>query len=155
MAAFAAESGAFLLFLPMQYERDLPVAEELAGWTPAESRVLNLPLTPREMMAAVGRCDFILAMRLHALIFAVQQATPALGLAYDPKVLDFSLLADLPTPLRWEEITADALLAALRHQWAQRDALRAILTESRERLLTLARRNIARVKQLITAGASE
>ncbi len=150
LAAFAAQHGAFLLFLPMQYERDLSVAEEVAGWTPAESRVLNLSLTPREMMAAVGRCDFILAMRLHALIFAVQQATPALGLAYDPKVLDFSLLADLPTPLPWEEITSDALLASLQHQWEQRDALRAIMAESRERLVTLARHNIERVKHVLT-----
>lgn len=153
LAAFVADSGAFLLFLPMQYDRDLPIAEELAGWTPAESRVLNLPITPREMMAAVGRCDFILGMRLHALIFAVQQATPALGLVYDPKVLDFSLLADLPTSLRWEELTTDALLASLRHHWEQRDALRAILTESRDRLTILAHRNIECVKQVL--GATE
>lgn len=149
VAAFAQESGAFVLFLPMQYPQDLHVAEELAGWTPAESRVLNLSLTPREMIAAVGRCDFILAMRLHALIFAVQQTTPALGLAYDPKVLDFSLLADLPTPARWEEITAETLAASLRHQWEQRDALREILAESSSRLVNMARHNIELVKELI------
>jgi len=151
LEAFAAENHAFILFLPMQYEHDLPVAEEMAGWTHAESRVLNLPVTPREMMSVVGRCSFILAMRLHALIFAVQHATPALGLAYDPKVLDFSRLADLPTPLPWGEITADALLSALRRQWEQRDTVHANMAKTRERLITLAQRNIGCIKELLVA----
>jgi len=149
IAGFAKATDAFLLFLPMQHEQDLPVAEEIAGWTPAESRVLDLPLTPREMIAAVGHCQFILAMRLHALIFAVQQGVPAFGLSYDPKVLDFSLLADLPTPIRWEEITTDTLAAAMQQQWSQRDALHTILTQSSTRLTALARHNIERLKDVL------
>lgn len=149
LANFAKETGAFLLFVPMQHEQDVQVAEEMAGWTPAESRVLDLPLTPREMMAVLSRCEFVLAMRLHALIFAVQQAIPALGLAYDPKVLDFSLAADLPTPLRWEDITTAALLTTLQQQWGKRDLSRRLLTDSGARLTSLARRNITRLRELV------
>ena len=149
LVALAQETGALLLFLPMQYDRDLAVAEEMAGWTPAESRVLDMALTPREMLEAVGRCDAILAMRLHALIFAVQRGTPAFGFAYDPKVLDFSLAAGLPVPPAWHTLTADSLISALQQFWQTRDTLRAHLHTTSARLTALAQRNITVVKELL------
>ncbi|MHB9130352.1 MAG: polysaccharide pyruvyl transferase CsaB [Armatimonadota bacterium] len=149
LAALAEQTGALLLFIPMQHEADLPVADAIAGWTPAESRVLRLPLTPREMLAAVGRCDFILAMRLHTLIFAVQQGVPAYGLAYDPKVRDFCLTAGLTMPPRWDEITADTLTPALQEQWESREATRETLRGSAAKLVELATRNITCVKALL------
>ncbi|HEY3378259.1 MAG TPA: polysaccharide pyruvyl transferase CsaB [Armatimonadota bacterium] len=151
LAALAEHSGAQLLFLPMQYTTDLPIAEEMAGWTPADSRVLDIPLTAPEMLAAIGRCDFIVAMRLHALIFAVQRHVPAFGISYDPKVLDFSLASRLPVPLDWDEVTPEGLTTALRQHWDAREALRAVVTSSAVKLATLAQWNIARVKELLGA----
>jgi polysaccharide pyruvyl transferase CsaB len=149
LAEFAQHTGALLLFIPMQAEQDRDVAEQMAGWTPAESRVLNLSLTPREMLALVGRCDFILAMRLHTLIFAVQRATPAFGLSYDPKVLDFSLAADLPTPMPWGEIATATLTEQLHQQWDTRTDQRERLVASGARLAEKARQNIVRVKEVL------
>jgi polysaccharide pyruvyl transferase CsaB len=152
LAEMAERTGALLLFIPMQAGQDLHVSEEVAGWTPAESRVLNLPLTPREMLALVGKCDFILAMRLHALIFAVRQAVPAFGLAYDPKVPDFCLAANLPTPMLWGDITAGELTETLQTEWAARDVLRGMLRQSGARLAADARRNIACVRELLESS---
>jgi len=149
LAEMAERTGALLLFIPMQAGQDLRVCEEMAGWTPAESRVPTLPLTPREMLALVGGCDFILAMRLHTLIFAVQRAVPAFGLAYDPKVLDFCISANLPTPMPWEEITTGALIDTLQTEWTAREALKNVLKESAVRLTAKARRNITRVGELL------
>jgi len=149
LVALAQQTGALLLFLPMQYDRDLSVAEEMAGWTPAESRVLDLPLTPREMLEAVGRCDVMLAMRLHALIFAVQRGTPAFGFAYDPKVLDFSLEAGLPTPPAWSDLSAESLIPTLQSFWNTRDAVRLHIQAGSSRLIALAHRNITRVREVL------
>ena len=153
LAALAQQTGALLLFLPMQFDQDARVAEEMAGWTPAESRVLDFALTPREMLDAVGRCDAILAMRLHALIFAVQRDVPAFGLAYDPKVTDFALSADLPIPPQWDTLTADTLTPALTDFWTCREAAQLRLQPSRARLTTLARRNMAVVKRVLETGS--
>jgi len=149
LAEMALRTGALLLFIPMQAGQDLHMSEEMAGWTPAESRVLTLSLTPREMLALTGRCDFILAMRLHTLIFAVRQGVPAFGLAYDPKVLDFCISANLPTPMPWDDITTGALVDTLQTEWAAREALRGVLLESGARLTAKARRNLTRVREVL------
>lgn len=41
---------------------------------------------PRQMLAEVSRCELLLGMRLHALIYAANQSVPMLGLSYDPKI---------------------------------------------------------------------
>lgn len=149
LVAVAERTGAFLLFIPMQFDQDLPLAEEMAGWTPAEGRVLKLPLTPREMLALVGRCDLILAMRLHTLIFAVQQAVPSFGISYDPKVIDFALEADLPLPMDWGKVSADTLTEALLAQWEQRADVKPQLSTRAAALRTLAERNILRIAEVL------
>ena len=152
LAAMAERTGALLLFIPMQAGQDRHIAEQMAGWTPAESRVLSMALTPREMLALVGQCDFILAMRLHTLIFAVQRGVPAFGLAYDPKVHDFCRAAQLPTPMPWPEITARALTETLQTAWDTRAILREILTASSAELTEKAQRNIARISEMLSGG---
>jgi len=44
---------------------------------------------PQQMLLEVSRCDALLGMRLHALIYAAGQMVPMLGLSYDPKIDQF------------------------------------------------------------------
>ncbi len=44
---------------------------------------------PQHMLAAVGRCDLLIGMRLHALIYAANQQVPMIGISYDPKIDQF------------------------------------------------------------------
>jgi polysaccharide pyruvyl transferase CsaB len=149
LCALARHTGAMLLFLPMQQAVDTPISRELAGWISSESQVLDIALTPREMLAAVARCDFLLAMRLHALIFAVHRARPAFGISYDPKVFDFALSAKLPAPPDWETLDATSLTENLCAAWDVRESLQATARVSAERLTTLARTNLTRIKGLL------
>lgn len=142
LAALAAHSGALLLFIPLHHDRDLPFAVEMAGWTPAESRVLELALTPGEMLDFLHRTDLVVAMRLHALILAARCGVPALGIAYDPKVTDCAREACLPTPIPWAALTTDALTAALTDAWDTRAAMRETLRDTGTRLRALAHHNI-------------
>jgi polysaccharide pyruvyl transferase WcaK-like protein len=135
----------------MQQPRDLEVAHQVAGWTPAESRVLGLPLAPRAMLNAIGRCDFLLAMRLHALIFAVHRGVSALGISYDPKVRDFAREAALPEPLDWDTVTPATLGEALRTAWTARHTARLEVRRQAEALRLRARRNIAVMRDALAA----
>ncbi|WP_138753717.1 polysaccharide pyruvyl transferase CsaB [Paenibacillus sinopodophylli] len=44
---------------------------------------------PQQMLLEVSKCDALLGMRLHALIYAAGQMVPMLGLSYDPKIDQF------------------------------------------------------------------
>jgi polysaccharide pyruvyl transferase WcaK-like protein len=51
---------------------------------------------PREIMAEAGRCDLMIAMRLHALIFAAAQGVPCIAINYDPKVEALARIVNAP-----------------------------------------------------------
>ncbi|MNR26487.1 Polysaccharide pyruvyl transferase [compost metagenome] len=41
------------------------------------------------MLAEVSRCQALIGMRLHSLIYAASQRVPLLGISYDPKIDHF------------------------------------------------------------------
>jgi polysaccharide pyruvyl transferase CsaB len=85
-------AGGSLLFLPLQPEADRPLCCRLAEYTGTGAVLEDAP-SPSEWLALVSGLDLVVAMRLHALIFAAAAGKPCLGLSYDPKV--DSLLARL------------------------------------------------------------
>lgn len=77
--------GARPVIVPFRLPEDRAVSHELAAVVPGAT-LLDRELHPRALMGLIGRLDLLVAMRLHALIFAAAQAVPAVGLSYDPKV---------------------------------------------------------------------
>ncbi|MFN3649537.1 MAG: polysaccharide pyruvyl transferase CsaB [Armatimonadota bacterium] len=70
---------------PLYGAEDLPVCEALASRLPS-MQVMRETLSPGEWMALAGWTDAVVAMRLHALIFAAARSVPVAGISYDPKV---------------------------------------------------------------------
>ncbi|MEI7834026.1 MAG: polysaccharide pyruvyl transferase CsaB, partial [bacterium] len=144
LSIFTQETGVLPVMLPMQFSEDLAVAQRCCDEMKTECVVLDMALTPREMLYMVSKCDFILAMRLHTLIFAVLRQVPAMGLAYDPKVTDCCSFAGLADALPWGEVTTDNLLAALRDGWAKKQP-----APNAEKLLNAAKRNFVLVREVM------
>lgn len=46
-------------------------------------------LHPQQMLREVGRCDVLIGMRLHSLIYAAGRRVPLMGVSYDPKIDHF------------------------------------------------------------------
>ena len=57
---------------------------------------LGVPCAISYNARRVGQMSLVLSMRLHGLIFALQNATPAAGVSYDPKVTSFCGETGLP-----------------------------------------------------------
>lgn len=102
---------------------------------------------PIRLFRAVGMCDVLVGMRLHALIYAAVQGVPTVGFSYDPKIDRFlARIGETPactTDRPDAERLADAVVAALREgrtAWAERkrpfvDAMRAEADRPAERIV--------------------
>ena len=106
---FLDQTGGSILFIPFQdgsieLENDLEVSRRARNLMTRSDRsaVASGSWTPLQRYGLVGRCDLVLGMRLHATIAAVQASVPYVGIAYDPKVINFMErvgLANLALPL--------------------------------------------------------
>lgn len=112
----AARCGAQVAVLPFDIERDRAASAALAA--AAGGHVVEAT-SPSDLLALIGAMDLVLAVRLHALVFAAVQAVPAVALAYDPKVAAFAAERGLPAALP-VDVTAEALEQALVRAWEGR-----------------------------------
>lgn len=80
-----------IVLLPLQTEQDLPLLKKFQTlWSERGRRSILLDVSsieyPSQWAALFSKFDFVVAMRLHALIFALKMGLPVAGIAYDPKV---------------------------------------------------------------------
>ena len=80
--------------------------------------------------------DLMLAIRLHALIFAGVMGVPMIGISYDPKIDRFlASIGEQPVG-RLQDVTAEELMAEVRRKWHDKQAFQqqnaALLAQLRE-----------------------
>ena len=93
----ARQAEVALRFLPMQPVEDAPLAETYRGQMSERDEIVDLnDLHPRDVMAHCAQADAMIAMRLHALIFAAAQGVPCVAINYDPKVESLAKLIGAP-----------------------------------------------------------
>lgn len=94
--SFLEKNAEELLMIPLHYPEDVSFAEKIKEGVKEPSRIhiLRENYSVRDLMGCFSRLSGIVAMRLHALIYAVVGEVPILGLSYDPKVK--ALLSELP-----------------------------------------------------------
>jgi polysaccharide pyruvyl transferase CsaB len=132
-----------MVLLPLQFPQDADLAQKMTrhmnrrGGRPCQPVVVNEPLRPDEMLAIIGKMDVLIAMRLHALIFAAAMNVPMVGIVYDPKVE--RLLRQVGGAAcgfddsKWTEIA--------RQVWEQRERIRTKLEENVRLLRERAKEN--------------
>ena len=135
--AIVKELGARVVFLPMQHPEDVRAARSIAALTHEPCTVLEDEYTTAEFLSLVGNMDLMLAIRLHALIFAGVMGVPMIGISYDPKIDRFlSSIGEEPVG-DLETLTAEVLLAEIRRKWKDKATFKKrnaqLLSELREK----------------------
>ena len=152
------KTGGTLLFVPFQKsaradEDDAAVAvrvrERLEN--PARAVALRQPRSPSETAGLLGACDLVVAMRLHAAIFAAASAVPLVGIAYDPKVRALLARLDLLSlvePL--QGISGWSLQARMESALDAGESLRRRLSLGAAEQKRLAEEDLAAVSELLS-----
>ncbi len=140
-----------IVFLPLQFPFDAELAQKMArrirrGGRLCQPIVVNEPLRPDEMLAVIGRMDMLLAMRLHALIFAAAMNVPMVGIVYDPKVERFLRRVGSAA---CEGLHEAMLIKTVERVYQQREGMRSQLAETVKALRDRAQEN-ARLAAALT-----
>lgn len=92
----AARWGATVTLVPMHVPQDLLACRQARARLRAPCEVVERRLGSGELLRLFAGFDVVVAMRLHALIFAALARVPMVGLSYDPKIDAFLHHLDWP-----------------------------------------------------------
>jgi len=142
----AAKKAVHLRFMPFHLPDDVQASrfmmEMLGDVTSKGSEVsITEDLTdPQQMLEEVSRCDLMIGMRLHSLIYAASQYVPPVGISYDPKIDQFLLRLDSEPAGSTTTLDGDKLAVTVaklldqRSQWLKEheDQITSLKQEARE-----------------------
>lgn len=115
----AADQGAKIVFLPMQWPDDIDAARKVQSRMRQPATLLADEYTTSELLSLTGNLNLLIGIRLHALIFAALMHVPMAGISYDPKIDRFlETLAETPAG-SLQNVTVDSLLAKIRALWPE------------------------------------
>lgn len=125
--SFVEKNNYQIVFLLLHCPEDMRETSKVINFMSRKSNVVFKICSPHEILSVVSQCDFMIAMRLHALIFAVKSLVPAFGLSYDPKVKSFMNSVGSPCLTVDEVLDAARLEKAVEAQFAIREASKKML----------------------------
>ncbi len=135
--------------IPFQESQDMEITSELVRRLGAyySQRVRTLTgLLPTEIIGIIDTASMVVAMRLHALIFAASRQVPCLGMVYDPKVERFCERCGAPhLSLKASREELEALWFST---WNEREAVSRRIGTMVEPMRALAREAVSQALEL-------
>ncbi|MDT0124422.1 polysaccharide pyruvyl transferase CsaB [Paenibacillus sp. RRE4] len=148
-----AKKAVHLRFMPFHLPDDVQASRfimEMLGDVTGKGSEISITedLTdPQQMLEEVSRCDLMIGMRLHSLIYAASQYVPPVGISYDPKIDQFLLRLESEPAGNTSSLDGDkfaetvAGLLEQRSQW---------LKQHEDRINALKQEAVEPAKQIIT-----
>lgn len=118
---YLIDEGKNIVFMPMQTPRDTDISERIAA-NLKSSKIIDEKYPVEILMSLMKNADFIVAMRLHAMIYAIHQNVPFIGLSYDPKTETLLKDFDESINIDVDAINYDDLIKAYKYIKDNREA---------------------------------
>ena len=145
-------TGRSIVFVLMQFDKDAGITRKVQGMMKNPSYIIEGRLTAEELMGIIGASDAVIAMRLHALIFAARMNVPFAGLVYDPKVESYTSALSMPTAGDVSSFDRDAALKTVLQLIERRDEYAGALKRVSAQLETAAMEDPALLLSLLEGG---
>ena len=136
-----------IVFIPMQAELEAAINLRVQSMMKKPSHVLQGRFTTEELMGIIGASDLMIAMRLHAMIFAARMNVPFAGIVYDPKVSAYTNTLNMPLAGDITNFDKDAALSTISKLLEKREQYVEILKQKSDSLSIEARKD----SELLTA----
>jgi len=142
-ADFVVETyGYQAVFVPMYSKQDVGISYK----TMSLMKHPSILAEPEEQdfnkaRGIMGAANFALAMRLHALIFAMEKGVPCVGLVYSPKIRQFMESMGQNWYMPVEETRAETMIQYAKDIHADKDKVSADIYEAAGRLRALSAKN--------------
>lgn len=95
LSLFQKATDTYILLIPFQPSRDLPIAKRLKSGLSKRSEIICLD-DPRQLKGVFKGVEMAIAMRFHGLIMAASAECRCFAISYDPKVDQIMQELDLP-----------------------------------------------------------
>ena len=148
---FCTENNIKAVFLPLQ-QRDLELSKQICSLMTTEPLLIEEKLTPKEIIALVGKSKITVGMRLHMLIYASVAKVPLVGIVYDTKVSGFMEYTGQDLFVNDSELSVDNLYELMNESIQNYDEIKLQLSDIKDKLTRLAKENVAVAESLYKSG---
>ena len=137
--ALVERLGATVALLPMQrlHDDDRAALERVlkAAGNPGSARIVEPPMGPPELVAALAQFDLMIGMRLHAVMLAADAGVPFVALPYVQKVWDFCAAMGMQEYAHGaDDLDVAAALASCERLLANRESAAAEVVRKQEEM---------------------
>ncbi len=147
--AVAEETGAQVVFIPLQLPHDIAASEVVRQCMQKPAVIAHGEYTQAHVRALISRCDVLLGLRFHALVFAAMNGVPLVGLSYDPKNDAFLQALGESAASTVDNLDTQAVVAAIRRAHGEAQGFRQRLQHRIAQLTPLSHRNAQLAVQLL------
>lgn len=143
------ETGAQVVFIPMQQPKDVWAARTITHLMEMPAVLAQQEYSHAEVRAMIARCNLIIGMRYHALVFAAMNGVPLVGFSYDPKTDSFLRLIGESAAGTTSRLEIQKMVAASRRALSEAPVIRQRLVQRMAELMPLSRRNAELAVELL------
>ena len=133
--------GVTPVFLPMKYPDDLEVSRNIMEQLSVKSYLLSQPKAAPEMIGLIGNMKFIIAERLHSLIYATDAFVPIVGISYDAKVDAFTEYIGTCVATHVDNFSCEKVIEAVGYIFENYETVKAELQQKSAELCEKAKYN--------------
>ncbi|MHA1381473.1 MAG: polysaccharide pyruvyl transferase family protein [Candidatus Helarchaeota archaeon] len=143
-----------VVFLPNNTEKDkdLKIMREVYEIMNHKNRafIIDLELTPKEMISAISTLEMMVSSRMHQLMFSSLCGVPFVGISRSEKIDSFLNNFDMSPAISIKDFDLEKIYIYLKNTWEKKDNIKKLILKKRNGLIKKALETENLMKDLLT-----